>query len=200
MATLTELARRLNARRDATRRLPPVLLMTDEIRLPDPLPAARTLARGSGVVLRHYSAPDRAVLAAQLARLPGIVLMVAGDVALAHAVRARGLHLPEGSRPPPRLRRRGFVITMAAHSVPALRRARILGADAAVLSPVFPTASHPSARTLGPLRFAALVRTAGLPVYALGGVTAANARRLQQSGAVGFAAIAGLAATVSRPQ
>jgi thiamine-phosphate pyrophosphorylase len=198
MATLTELARRLNGRRGAARRLPPVLLMTDEIRLPEPLPVARALARGSGVVLRHYGAPDRVALAARLARLPGIVVLVAGDIGLAYAVRAQGLHLPEGSPPPPRLRRRGFLITMAAHSVPALRRARALGADAAVLSPVFPTASHPGARPLGPLRFAALARTAGLPVYALGGITAASARRLQRSGAIGFAAIGGLATDVSR--
>jgi thiamine-phosphate pyrophosphorylase len=203
MATLTELARRLNARRRArarARRLPPVLLMTDERRLPDPLPAARGLARGSGVVLRHYGvdAAARASVAAGLARLPHIVLLVAGDLQLARAARARGLHLPEGRPPPPRQRPRGFLLTMAAHSLPALRRARALGADAAVLAPVFATASHPGARPIGPLRFAKLVRAAGLPVYALGGVTAANAARLMASGAIGFAAIGGLAGGAAR--
>ena len=197
MATLTELARRLNARRRGTA-LPPVLLLTDENRLPDPLPAARTLPRGAGVVLRHYGAANRTALAAQLARIPGLVLLVAGDMALARRAGARGLHLPEASGRPPRLRPRGFLVTMAAHSLPALRRAKALGADAAVLSPVFPTASHPGAPTLGPLRFAALARGAGLPVYALGGVTAANAMRLLASGAIGFAAIGGLAGGAAR--
>lgn len=197
MATLTELARRLNARRRGSA-LPPVLMLTDDRRLPDPVPAARALPRGAAVVLRHYGAPERAVLAQRLARIAGIVLLVAGDMALARRVGARGLHLPEVGGRPPRLRPRGFLVTMAAHSLPALRRAKALGADAALLSPVFATASHPGARTLGPLRFAALARAAGLPVYALGGITAATAPRLRHSGAVGFAAIGGLAGPAPR--
>jgi thiamine-phosphate pyrophosphorylase len=197
MATLTELARRLNARRRGTA-LPPVLLLTDERRLPDPLPVARGLPRGAGVVLRHYGVPARAALALRLSRLPGLVLLVAGDMALARQVGARGLHLPEGGGRPPRLRPRGFLVTVAAHSLTALRRAKALGADAAVLSPVFPTASHPGAPTLGPLRFAMLARAAGLPVYALGGITAGNAPRLLASGAIGFAAIDGLAGGAAR--
>ncbi len=38
------------------------------------------------------------------------------------------------------------------------------GADAALLSPVFWTASHPLAPALGPLRFAAWCRSSPLPV------------------------------------
>lgn len=194
MATLTELARRLNAR-NGRRGLPPALLLTDHLRLPDPLPAARRLPRGFGIVLRHYAVAGRDAMARDLVRLAGRPVLVAGDLGLALRARARGLHLPEGGRPPRRPRPRGFLVTMAAHSLPALRRARALGVDAVLLSPVFPTASHPGAATLGPLRFAALVRLAALPVYALGGVTATTARRLMASGAVGFAAIAGLSST-----
>lgn len=194
MATLTELARRLNAR-NGRRGLPPALLLTDARRLPDPLPAARNLPRGFGIVLRHYGIAGREALARDLARLTGRPLLVAGDYALALRVRARGLHLPEGGRPPRRPWPRGFLVTMAAHSPPALRRARALGADAVLLSPVFPTASHPGAPVLGALRFVALALRAGLPVYALGGVNAITARRLMTSGAAGFAAIAGLTST-----
>ena len=62
-------------------------------------------------------------------------------------------------------------------------------ADIVVLAPVFATASHPTARTLGPTRFAALVRQVPCPVIALGGITSHTARRLTHSGAHGLAGI-----------
>jgi thiamine-phosphate pyrophosphorylase len=62
-------------------------------------------------------------------------------------------------------------------------------ADAIVLAPVFATASHPTARALGPTRFAALVRKVSRPVIALGGVNTHTARRLTHSGARGLAGI-----------
>ena len=43
-----------------------------------------------------------------------------------------------------------------------------------------------------PLRFARWVGESPIPVYALGGIDAKAARRLQASGVAGFAAIAGL--------
>ncbi len=87
------------------------------------------------------------------------------------------------------MRRPGGLVAAAAHGPAGLYRARRAGADAALLSPVYPTASHPRAPTLGPLRFAAWARRAPLPVYALGGVTAVTARRLAASNAAGLAGI-----------
>ena len=72
-------------------------------------------------------------------------------------------------------------------------RAALAGVDAVLLSPVFPTKSHPGAAPIGPLRFAAWVRECPLPVYALGGVSLQSARRLASSGAAGFAGIGGFA-------
>lgn len=193
--TLANAARALNAqaRRSGAPALPALLLLTDEARLPDPLAAAARLPRGSGVILRHYGAANRASLAralAALCRRRGLKLLVAEDWRLAAAVGAAGVHLPE--RPLRRFRpRRGWLVTAAAHSRPALVRAARIGAQAALLSPAFPTASHPGRPALGPVRFAALARAAPLPVYALGGVTAARARRLK--GAAGLAAIGALA-------
>jgi thiamine-phosphate pyrophosphorylase len=184
------------------RDLPGLILMTDEVRLPDPEAAVGALPRGSAVIFRHYRADDRRAMAMRLAgicRRRGLTLLIAGDARLAIEVGAQGLHLPEylarrlachrwgrrGSRP-------DWLITVAAHSVGALYRARRLGADAVLLAPVFATASHPDARPLGPLRFSAWAGASPLPVYALGGVTAANVGRLAASGAAGIAAIAGL--------
>ncbi len=121
---------------------------------------------------------------------------MAGSGALAARIRADGVHFPEGLARRARAwrqRRPGWLISVAAHSSPALHRAKIVGADAALVSPVFPTDSHAGAPGIGPLRFARLVQASEIPVYALGGVTAATARRLGGSGAAGIAAIGAFA-------
>lgn len=197
--TLIKLARHLNASGTARRRLPGLLLMTDGERLPDPLPAVRRLPPGAGVILRHYDAPDRSDLAARLAEIcrgRGLPLLIAGDWRLAMRVGAAGLHLPEAMVSTRTAWCRGrpdWLITAAAHSVNAIRRAQRSGVDAVLVSPVFGTASHPGARTIGRVRFAKMVRESALPVFALGGIGNANAAGLKNSGAVGIAAISALA-------
>ena len=196
---LAAIARQLNARRGAARRLPSLVLVTDAERLVDPVPAAGRLPRGSAVILRHYGAAERAALARRLARLcraRGLVLLVAGDARLAAAVGAGGIHLREREirrASDWRRRRPTWLITVAAHSRASLVAAHRAGADAALLAPVFATASHPGAPTLGPVRFAALACASPLPVIALGGIDARTAPRLKASGAAGLAAISGLA-------
>lgn len=195
---LAEAIRRLK-RPAAAARLPTLLLMTDRRRAAEPLAAVCRLPRGAAVLVRDYDAADRVELAAALrpiCRRLGVRLLIAGDWRLAAAIGADGLHLPEWQvrqrmLPPLHLRRR-WLITAAAHSPAAVRRAAALGVDAVLVSPVFATASHPGASSLGPLRFARLVRLSPLPVYALGGITPRTAARLGGSGAAGFAGIDGL--------
>jgi thiamine-phosphate pyrophosphorylase len=196
-ATLAKLSLRLNRRARNCRSLPGVILLTDAVRLADPLPAAAALPRGGGIILRHYGVAGRETLGRELMALchrRNLSLLIAGDWRLAWRLGAHGIHLPEWqvARPPPWPRKPGWLITAAAHSRPALLRAARLGVHAALLSPVFPTASHPGARTLGPTRFAQLVQHTEVPVYGLGGITTANAARLGSSGTVGIAAISGL--------
>jgi thiamine-phosphate pyrophosphorylase len=204
-ATLTALARQLNARHRGARTLPALLLLSDDVRLPDPLSAAWALSRHSAIVLRHYQAVDKARLARRLARAchsRGLVLLIAGDPALAARVHADGLHLGEARLAQVRRwrqQRPDWLITVSAHTLPALINAQRAGADAALLAPVFATASHPGARPIGPVRFAALVHKSPLPVIALGGIDAITARRLKESGAAGLAAIGALKATGGRP-
>ena len=198
MTTVAELARRLNSRNRAPPWLPPLLLLTDERRLEDPRPFVELLAGLGGLVLRHYADPHRAALAAELARLcrrAGVPFLVGADAALAAAVRADGVHFPEALAARAvglRAARPHWLITAAAHGARALRRARLAGADAALLSPFFATRSHPNTVPLGPVKGARLVRTAGLPVYALGGIDPAAARRLQAHEICGFAGVGGL--------
>lgn len=189
--------------------LPGCILIVETERLGDPVAAIARLPRGSAVILRDYAAPDRPARARTLAALcrpRGLRLLVAGDARLALAVGAAGVHLPEGmlargNRCWRRWRRRGWLVTAAAHAPAAIARSRRAGVDAVLLSPVFPTASHPGASSIGPPRFAAWTRSAGVPIYALGGVTALSVRRLAGSGAIGVAAIDGFAASrCPRPQ
>lgn len=204
MTSLAELARRLKRRAGVgDERLPACVMIAGNGRTAAETRAALArLPRGSAVILRDYGAPDRAARAASLAAMcheRGLRLLVGGDVRLALAVGAGGVHLPEdalrhGERCWRLWRKPGWIVTAAAHSPAAIARARRAGIDAVLLSPVFATASHPGATPLGPLLFAAWVRRGGVPTYGLGGIEAATARKLAGSGAVGLAAISGFAA------
>jgi len=184
-------------------RVPAALLVTDERRVPDPVPAARSLPPGSGIIFRHYGLSERArtECAARLAAVAcerGLALFIAGDFALARAVGASGLHLPEHAVTDIRLlhiaRNHGLAVTAAAHSWRAVIRAGTRGVDAVLVSPVFPTASHPGARSLGVLRLAWIAAHAAVPVYALGGVTVRTVQRLRACGCAGIAAVGALSA------
>ena len=185
--------------------LPSRWLVTDARRLADPLPAIRRLKRGDGVLFRHYELPlaKRLALAQQIAALCrrcGLVLVVAGDVRLARAVAADGLHLPQALiHRAGTARRVGLpLVTVAAHDAGAVARAARCGADAVLISPVFATASHPGAAPLGVLRLAALTteaRRRGLAAYALGGITPAGFTRLRQLPLAGYAAVGALSFT-----
>jgi len=173
--------------------------MSDARRLPDPGPVALTLPRGAAVLVRHGNPDERRALVERLAPLcreRDLRLIVSDDLALASEAGAFGLHLPESTAARAealRLRRswKGPMLSVAAHSPRALKRAAELGADAALVSPVFATASHPALAAIGVMRFLAWCRTATLPVYALGGITAANAGRLSGPHIVGIAGIVG---------
>lgn len=82
-----------------------------------------------------------------------------------------------------------------AHSLREIGAANRLGADAIVVSPVFPTRSHPGARPLGVVRFRLLAARAQGPVIALGGMDARRARRLKTTR---WAAIDGICAEALR--
>ncbi|MDP3746034.1 MAG: thiamine phosphate synthase [Phenylobacterium sp.] len=177
-------------------RKPSLLFFTDPERTPDIEAAMRRLPRGSAVVYRAFGAPDaepRARRLLVLARTRGLKLLIGADAALALRIRADGVHLPERLAARARgLRHRGLLVTTAAHALPAARRALAWGADAVVVSAIFPSASPSAGPPMGPVRLAGLVRATGGPVYALGGVNDKTARRLLPTGVVGIAAVEAL--------
>ncbi len=199
--TLAKLAAQLKcasrfARRE--RALPALWLVSDTQRLPNPRDAILRLPTGSGFIFRHYDHGDREAMARTLLRLcrkRRIVFLLAGDWRMALRVGADGAHFPERLAHQARAMRAvkpDAMVTVAAHGLRGMRRAHQFGADAIMLSPLFATQSHPGAAPLGPVRFAKLTRAARAPVIALGGIGAANARRLQGSGATGIAGISAI--------
>ncbi len=196
--TLWRVARTLQRRVVRGKALPPLLFFTDPLRTPDPAAIVAGLPRGSGVVYRAFGSAEamtHGLALAREARRRGVVFLVGGDVALATRLRAEGVHLPErmaGRGGDVRALAKRFLVTAAAHSLPAAIIARRSGVDAVVASIVFSSEGHPGGRAMGRLAFAALVRNSGAAVYALGGVNAKTGRGLHHTGAIGLAAIGAL--------
>lgn len=178
------------------RDLPAVIMPTDLARVPDPAAALSRLPRGSAVILRDAGHPERAAIGRILRDATHArqqVLLVSGDMELAAMIGADGLHMPEAMVDTLacrnwRRRHPAALMTAACHSLAAVRRAELAGADMALLSPVFPTASHPGGTVLGPCCAAAIAQATRLPVLAMGGIDRRTCNRLPPVFA-GFAAI-----------
>lgn len=185
----------LGRRSGARKGLPSLMFFTDPARTPDPEAIARGLPPGAAVIFRAFGAPDAEARGGRLRTIASerkLLLLIGADAALASRLGADGVHLPE--RLAHRARRLkaahpGWVVTAAAHSAMAARRALAAGADAVVVSTAFSSRSASAGAPIGPLRLAILVRRAGGPVYALGGVDNKKARLLKDAGLVGLAAV-----------
>jgi len=68
-------------------------------------------------------------------------------------------------------------------------KAKASSLDLALISPVFPTISHPGKITLGPYRFEELRTLTGNKAVALGGISIKTARKLKISKPWGIAGI-----------
>jgi thiamine-phosphate pyrophosphorylase len=185
------IAGRLNREGGVATQIPPLFLLTDPVRTPDPLSLARRLPPGAAIIFRHFGAADRVRTARRLARLARarqLSLLISADPELALYVNAAGVHWPEARLPQmrdPRLR----LETASAHGASGLTAAARFGAAACLLGPIFPTRSAAKNVPLGLFRASQLARAATLPVVALGGIDAGNASVLAARGFAGIAAI-----------
>ena len=130
-------------------------------------------------------------------RAHGGFLTVGGDIALAQALGADGVHLGGGSGPAAIAAARAALgqaalIGVSIHSPRDAAKAAGAGADYVTLSPIFPTASKPGyGPALGLVGLAA-VREAGLPVVALGGIDPDRVAACRAAGAAGVAIMGGV--------
>lgn len=143
--------------------------------------ALRRLPRRSGFIYRHYHlAPeDRLARFRQLARIArtrGHRVILADSALTAKEWGAEGIYGAPLMLGP---RRAGLMTLATAHNAHEIAQAARMRADAVLLSPVYPTRSHPGAKALGPVRFLTLARLASMPVIALGGMTLPGARRIR---------------------
>lgn len=197
VSALWRVARTLRSPRRRGKSPPTMLFFTDPDRTPHPETIIGRLPAGAAVVFRAFGRADveaRGEALARLARRRGVRFVVGADAGLARRLKADGVHLPQRAAHRAgeiRALRSRFWVTAAAHDLPAALKAARAGVDAIILSPVFPSASPSAGRAIGPRRLAGLVRAAGAPAYALGGVNAATVRALRRTGVAGMAAIEG---------
>ncbi len=146
------------------------------------------------IQLRERDLPvrDQFALALRVKALPnphGTKILINDRLDVALAAGLDGVHLRGDAPSPTELRAlvpAGFLFGVSCHSLDDVRRAAT--ADFVVLGPVFESLSKPG---YGPAIGLSGLRNAGkiVPVYALGGITAAKAQACIEAGAAGVAAI-----------
>lgn len=165
---------------------PRAWLMTDERMGEELWSAIDRLPAGSGIVFRHHATLPvaRAKLAERIAGIchrQSLTLAVAGDPSLARSVGADLVHNPSRSSELP--------FSRSIHSMGEAEAAKAEGTALVFVSPVFVTRSHPEREPLGVAKASAIVRAAGVPAIALGGMTALKFTQLEREGFYGWAGI-----------
>jgi len=159
------------------------------------------LQRGIRLVQLRAKALDHAALcplAAQVyavCRRHGARLLLNASPQVAIALGVDGVHLGSTELMQHHQRPSGterLLLAASCHTAEELVHAGVIGADFALLSPVQATRSHPGMPTLGWERFAELTAASRIPVYALGGMTAADIATAWMHGGQGVAAISSL--------
>ena len=127
----------------------------------------------------------------------GVPFVINDHVALALRVGADGVHLGQGDLPieQARMLAPGLAIGLSTHSAEQARDAQARGADLIGFGPIFATASKRDPDpVVGLDQLHAVCAEARIPVVAIGGITAANARDVARTGAAMGAAISALCA------
>ncbi|NCD21987.1 MAG: thiamine phosphate synthase [Spartobacteria bacterium] len=145
---------------------------------------------------REFIEEARAVQAAL--RGTGVPLIVNDRVDVALAVGADGVHLGQGDMPLADARRLGppsWIVGISAETVEDAVRAERDGADYVGVSPVFRTPTKTDhAAPLGLAGLRAIRAATKLPLVAIGGLHAGNARETIRAGADGLAVVSAIVA------
>ena len=177
--------------------LPQLLVITDRHQARHPLEViADAVGRGGGrwLLLRDKDLErgERLRLAVRLAAIAkqyGMWFSVSTDLELAAAVEASGLHLQSAAAVGAARALLGVdaVIGVSAHNMAEVEAAAAVHADYATLSPIFTTASKPRYGPAHGVEALAEAAKCGIPILALGGITAPTATPCLAAGASGIA-------------
>jgi 8-oxo-dGTP diphosphatase len=122
----------------------------------------------------------------------GGLVLISGDIALAHAVRADGVHFPARQLAMLDARPDSAWVGASCHDRAELEHAAMLGLDYGLLGPVTETQTHPDRAALGWARFTELAAGLPMPVLALGGLDWGAVEHARDMGAHGIAGIRGI--------
>ncbi len=167
------------------------------------VPLEETVARiveggATAVMLREKDLSPRELYLAARRLVPvcesrGALLIVNHSLEVAIAAGAHGAHLGVASIPPAAARtiaRKPFLLGFSAHDVDEMRAAEAASFDYCTMSPVFyPTSKEFTSPPIGIEGLTRMAKAAALPLVALGGITAENAKSCIAAGACGVAAI-----------
>ena len=180
--------------------LPALCLVTDSsVRLHAPIEEVIAEAVSGGVSMVQVR--DKTITSGELYKLAkklrlvtrGKALLIINDrVDIALAVDADGVHLPSYSLPvsvTKKLTEERLLVGRSVHSSEEATAAEKEGADYLVLGTIYGTASHPSRSGAGPELIEQVKARVHIPVYAIGGINASNARQVMEAGAHGIAVI-----------
>ena len=134
----------------------------------------------------------------EVCRSMGATFLVNDRLDVALAVGADGLHVGQQDLPPALARSLlgpEAILGVSAGSVPEAREAEAAGADYLGASPVFATPTKTDAGpALGLQGLSEMVAATSIPVVAIGGIHAANARPVIEAGAAGIAVVSAIMA------
>jgi thiamine-phosphate pyrophosphorylase len=158
--------------------------------------AAAGLRAASRATILQLRAPTLSTaalehVATQLVAETAVPVLISSRCDVALAAGASGINLPESdiSVADARILVGGRLVGRSVHSVAGARQAEREGADFVIFGPVWESPSHPGTDAAGPTALALVVKSVGIPVLAIGGVTEARVAEILASGAAGYAAI-----------
>ena len=140
--------------------------------------------------------PNGAAILLRSCKIKKLKLLISEDIKLARDINADGVHFPTYMVKKDIINwslinkikiKKNLIITTAIHNSKELENAQLFDFDAGLLSPVFPSKSHPNGKSLGIRKFSKLVDKSDLPIYALGGINAKNIKSLFQTDIIGYA-------------
>jgi len=162
---------------------------------------AEAISGGATIIqLRVKDMPERAFakLALRLlkiTRAQAVPLIINDSLRVALASGAEGLHIGQDDGNAAEMRRRlgpDKILGVSVQTVEQAVRAEADGADYLGVGAVFPTATKNDASSVTMETLTAICAAVRLPVVAIGGISALNARQLTGSGIAGIAVVSAL--------